>query len=71
MPRAIWWIRRDLRLNDNPALIKALGHGAVIPVSILEPHLLEKPAPKRQTFLYGGLQALDTDLRVEDCQTNV
>ncbi|AHD01036.1 cryptochrome/photolyase family protein [Leisingera methylohalidivorans] len=36
-PLAIWWIRRDLRLSDNPALTAALaGDGAVLPVYILD-----------------------------------
>ena len=34
---SIWWIRRDLRLTDNPALHSALGQGQVIPVFILDP----------------------------------
>ncbi len=63
MPKAIWWIRRDLRLNDNPALKRALWHGGVIPVFILDPMLLDKPAPKRQAFLMSGLRILDADLR--------
>jgi len=33
MTRAIMWFRRDLRLADNPALLKALGeHTDVVPV---------------------------------------
>lgn len=33
----IWWIRRDLRLSDNPALTAAVSSGApVIPVYILD-----------------------------------
>ncbi|NIZ13883.1 deoxyribodipyrimidine photo-lyase [Phaeobacter sp. HF9A] len=36
-PPVIWWIRRDLRLHDNPALKTALEHGApVIPLYILD-----------------------------------
>ncbi|AJE47232.1 cryptochrome/photolyase family protein [Celeribacter indicus] len=31
---AIWWIRRDFRLSDNPALVAAAGAGQVIPVFI-------------------------------------
>jgi len=61
--KSIWWIRRDLRLTDNPALQSALEAEAVIPVFILDPHLLSRPAPKRQTFLFNGLRALDADLR--------
>jgi len=60
---SLWWIRRDLRLTDNPALQSALEVGAVIPVFILDPHLLSRPAPKRQAFLFNGLRALDADLQ--------
>ncbi len=63
MPFSIWWIRRDLRLADNPALDQAILHGAVIPVFILDDHLLSKPATKRKNFLFEGLHNLDEDLR--------
>ncbi|MFD1914388.1 cryptochrome/photolyase family protein [Halodurantibacterium flavum] len=33
----IWWVRRDLRLADNPALAVAAAQGPVIPVFILDP----------------------------------
>jgi len=59
----IWWIRRDLRLHDNPALLRAAEQGAVLPVFILDPHLLDRPAPMRQAFLFGGLRQLDANLR--------
>jgi deoxyribodipyrimidine photo-lyase len=63
---AIWWVRRDLRLADNPALqcaIQAADH--VVPVFILDPLLLNAPdvGEKRLAFLFGGLRALDADLR--------
>ncbi|PKN90604.1 MAG: deoxyribodipyrimidine photo-lyase [Chloroflexi bacterium HGW-Chloroflexi-6] len=60
---AIWWIRRDIRLSDNPALHAALEQGAVIPVFILDPHLLEQTPARRQAFLFGGLAELDAELR--------
>lgn len=60
---AIWWLRRDLRLSDNPTLQAALQHGAVIPVFILDPHLLERTPERRQQFLWGGLAELDRELR--------
>ncbi len=59
---ALWWIRRDLRLHDNPALQAALGHGAVLPVFVLDPALAGQSA-RRQAFLWGGLRALDAGLR--------
>jgi deoxyribodipyrimidine photo-lyase len=59
---AIWWIRRDLRLTDNPALQAALRTGPVIPVFILDP-AFSRSSPRRKNFLYEGLHSLDHDLR--------
>jgi deoxyribodipyrimidine photo-lyase len=33
----IWWIRRDMRLADNPALCAAARNGHVVPVFIYDP----------------------------------
>ena len=66
MTTAVWWVRRDLRLNDNEALRAALADGGrVVPVFVLAPTLLAAPdiSAKRLTFLYGGLHSLDADLR--------
>jgi deoxyribodipyrimidine photo-lyase len=66
MTKAIWWVRRDLRLNDNQALTAALANAEhVIPVFVLDPVLLDSPdaGEKRVTFLFGGLRKLDADLR--------
>ena len=63
MTLAIWWIRRDLRLQDNPALLAAARSGLpVLPVFILDPTLLAPHAPARQAFLFGGLQDLGNAL---------
>ncbi|NWG05875.1 MAG: deoxyribodipyrimidine photo-lyase [Chloroflexi bacterium] len=59
---SIWWIRRDLRLTDNPALHAALEAGSVLPVFILDP-AFSSSSPRRRDFLYEGLHALDRDLR--------
>jgi len=60
----IWWIRRDLRLQDNPALAAALdGAQQLIPLFILEPEMLAKAAPKRRDFLLNTLADLDEQLR--------
>ena len=65
---AIWWIRRDVRLHDNPALARAAtGDRPVVPVFIVDPALLasrlHRDAARRQAFLFAGLRALDRDLR--------
>lgn len=64
-PTAIWWIRRDLRLGDNPALEAARSVGSVIPVFILDPHLVShaRASTRRTSFLLAGLRHLDADLR--------
>jgi deoxyribodipyrimidine photo-lyase len=59
---AIWWIRRDLRLTDNPTLHAALKTGSVIPLFILDP-TFAKTSSRRRNFLYAGLHALDQDLK--------
>jgi len=60
---AIWWIRRDLRLKDNPTLQAALEFGKVLPVFVLDPHLLKRTSPRKQAFLFEGLHHLDSELR--------
>jgi deoxyribodipyrimidine photo-lyase len=68
MEPTIWWIRRDVRLHDNPALARALaGGGPVVPLFVLDPALLggrhHGVATRRRSFLFAGLRALDDDLR--------
>jgi deoxyribodipyrimidine photo-lyase len=65
---AIWWLRRDLRLSDNPALHGALTHAdTVIPLFVLDPGVLHsryhRHAARRRAFLFGGLRALEAALR--------
>lgn len=63
---ALWWVRRDLRLADNPALTAALeSAGQVVPVFVLDPRLLNSPynSPLRTAFLLDGLRSLDDSLR--------
>jgi len=66
MKRAIWWIRRDLRLRDNQALATALKKAeVVIPVFILDPKLLDSAytSQQRLAFLFESLRSLDSELR--------
>ena len=65
MNTALWWIRRDLRLSDNQALMAAVRQAEqVVPVYVLDPKLLSSPfvGEKRLAFLLDGLRALDNDL---------
>lgn len=66
---AIWWIRRDLRLSDNPALHAALsdsnGGLRLIPLFVIDPALWESryASPMRINFLLEGLRTLNADLQ--------
>ena len=60
---SLWWIRRDLRLADNPALQAALQRGAVIPVFVLDARLVALTPARRQNFLFNGLRTLADDLK--------
>lgn len=60
-PLAIWWIRRDLRLEDNAVLaaIRADGFTA-LPVFIVDPILMDSGASSniRKDFLLAALDTL-------------
>ncbi len=66
MKTALWWIRRDLRLADNPALSTALARAErVLSVFVLDPVFWHLPdvGEKRLAFLLRGLQELESALR--------
>ena len=64
MSCAIWWIRRDLRLNDNPVLQAALeAKGTILPLFILDTHLERAQNTARFAWLVNGLKNLDAALR--------
>ena len=65
--RSLLWLRRDLRLADQPALIAAVAEGAVIPV-----YVLDDETPKHYAmggasrwWLHHSLASLDTALRAK------
>lgn len=63
----ILWLRRDLRLADQPALAAAVASGApVIPVYILDDDTPKhrKMGAASRWWLHHSLVALDADLRV-------
>ena len=62
----ILWFRRDLRLDDNPALVSALDHGArVVPVYIHAPdeEVPWSPGAASRWWLHHSLATLDASLR--------
>jgi deoxyribodipyrimidine photo-lyase len=58
-PTVLWWIRRDLRLGDNPALAQAAAAGRVVAVFVLDPRLWDPAGPNRRAFLAGCLADLN------------
>ena len=60
---AVLWFRRDLRLNDHPALHQAATEGPVVALFVLDPALVRPAGAPRLAFLYRSLRALDGALR--------
>lgn len=65
MTSTVIWFRRDLRVNDHPALLAAV-QGAdgsdVLPLFVLDPALWEPSGPVRRAWLARSLTALDAAL---------
>lgn len=60
---AVMWFRRDLRLEDNPALLAAAADGSeVVPVFVRDPAFDRAGAP-RLAYLRRCLGALDASIR--------
>lgn len=63
MTVALWWVRRDLRVDENAALSAASKNGhVVIPVFILDDRILKIPLNRRSRFLINGLNNLRSRL---------
>src|SRR5262245_16712683 len=63
---ALVWFRRDLRLDDNPALDAAVRRGGpVVPVFVWSPEEEGDwaPGPASRWWLHQSLASLDGDLR--------
>ncbi len=61
----IWWIRRDIRLQQNPALQEAIANSSsILPLYIFDPILLAKKAEGRLSFLFDALSHLDLELKM-------
>ena len=61
---SVFWFRRDLRLADNPALLRALDEGAgeVVPLFTLDRRLWEPAGDVRRAYLNASLRALDESM---------
>ena len=57
---SIWWVRKDLRLTNNPTLeLASRGQREVIPLFILDPVFIRATQSRRVEFLFSGLIELD------------
>ncbi len=65
---SILWLRRDLRLHDQPALLAAADDGPVTALFVLDDALRKPSGAPRIAFLYRTLRALDEDLRAHGGQ---
>ncbi|WP_181684584.1 cryptochrome/photolyase family protein [Halorhabdus salina] len=64
----IHWHRRDLRIEDNPALASngADATGPVLPVFVLDPAVLDHAGPPRVAFMLDALDSLRSAYRSLD-----
>lgn len=64
---SILWFRRDLRLDDHPALLAATAAGEVLPVFVLDPRQLGGVEAVSRTYLMRSLRALNDQLDGQLC----
>ena len=65
MTNSVMWFRRDLRLEDNPALVAASNvnkPGKVVPLFVLDPMFLERSGAPRLSFLFRSLRDLNSQM---------
>ncbi len=68
MRTAVWWIRRDIRLEDNPALrIAASSADRVIPLVILDEDIQRCSCPRRLSAFLAAVDNLKTRLNENHC----
>ncbi len=68
-PSALFWFRRDLRLEDNKALFQALTNNKhVIPLFIFDTDIIDHLPPNdaRVEFIHEKLQNIDKALRIRN-----
>ena len=61
--RSIMWFRRDLRINDHPALLAAIeSSDEVIPIFILDKAQIKEAGAKLLAYMAQSLRSLDESL---------
>ena len=56
------WLRRDLRLADNPAWVEAAAEGDCVAAFVIDPVLWDASGPIRRAYLTASLRALDASI---------
>ena len=62
MAPSLLWFRRDLRLDDHPALAAAHAAGEVVPLFVVDPRLMAGSGAPRRAYMVAALAALDDSL---------
>jgi deoxyribodipyrimidine photo-lyase len=62
MSTSVWWIRRDIRRNDNKALQSAAAVGKVVPLFVWDDVLFSNSGVARREFMCRALNALDDSM---------
>ena len=62
---SLYWIRQDLRLHDNPALIASVKNGSIIPIYILDDVNSKdhKIGQAGRVWLHQSLKELDKEFQ--------
>ncbi len=71
---AIMWFRRDLRMDDNHALFRALtDKKSVLPLFIFDQRILDKlpQDDARVTFIWDALHSMDKVMRAHDSALHI
>lgn len=58
MTTSIWWIRRDMRLEDNRALQSAAATGSVVPLFVVDP-TFASASEARRAYMFATLRSLN------------
>lgn len=59
---SVLWLRRDARIDDNPALAAAAEQGPVCALFVVDPALSKPSSERRRDLLFAGLADLDDRL---------
>jgi deoxyribodipyrimidine photo-lyase len=71
---SVFWFRRDLRLEDNTALIRALESGyPVLPLFIFDSQIIDELSPDdaRVSFIYSQLEEINRHLHTRNSSLKV